>query len=264
MLLPRLFVIGAPNADVDIECDLLGWPPDGPKLRLDYRQFSYAGKFVMTNTGKAVARDDGEVVAAVAFNEDRTDPDTLWLRYVTVRQDRRGEGIGPRLCRFVRDRAIERGYDRLRIAVNNPFAYEALYRSGFGYTGEQTGIAELVLEYPRYSVRDDDGELRADRSDRNADESRDDRGSRDADRGGRDADADRGDGNYGSDRGDRDADADRGERDADEDHADGTARERYQAGLEAFRERDLSVEEETFLESRRGRDPPDPAGEANV
>jgi GNAT superfamily N-acetyltransferase len=143
-----------------MEIELLGWPPDGPTLRLDHRRFGYAGKFVMSNTGKAVVReerggdgnedgDEGEgVIAAVAFNEDRTDPDALWLRYVTVREDRRGEGIGPRLLEFVRDRALERGYERVRIAVNNPFAYEACYRAGFGYTGRRTGIAELVLEHP--------------------------------------------------------------------------------------------------------------------
>ncbi len=130
-----------------MEYELLGWPPDGPKLRLDYERFSYAGKFVMSSTGKAVARTDGDVVAAVAFNEDRTDETTLWLRYITVRADRRGEGIGPRLAAFARDRALERGYDHVRIAVNNVFAYEALYRAGFGYTGETTGIAELILEY---------------------------------------------------------------------------------------------------------------------
>ncbi|WP_222919748.1 GNAT family N-acetyltransferase [Natrinema sp. SYSU A 869] len=179
-----------------MEYELLEWPPDGPKLRLDYKRFSYAGKFVMTNTGKAVARAaDGRIVAAVAFNVDRTDEDTLWLRYVTVDRERRGEGIGPRLCRLVRDRAIERGYDRLRIAVNNPFAYEALYRTGFSYTGETTGIAELILEYPAPT-----------------------------------------------------ADAD----------TDWDVRERYQAGLAEFRDRDLSEEETEFLESRRDSEPPAP------
>ncbi|QLK25764.1 GNAT family N-acetyltransferase [Natrinema zhouii] len=181
-----------------MEYELLGWPPDGPKLRLDHERFSYAGKFVMTNTGKAVARaPDGRIVAAVAFNEDRTDADTLWLRYVTVDRELRGEGIGPRLCRLVRDRAVERGYDRLRIAVNNPFAYEALYRTGFSYTGETTGIAELILEYPTP---------------------------------------------------------------ADESPADDTRwddRERYQAGLEEYRDRDLSEAEDAFLESRRDSGPPD-------
>ncbi|MFB6108669.1 MAG: GNAT family N-acetyltransferase [Haloplanus sp.] len=141
-----------------MEFVVLGWPPDGPTLRLDYRRFAYAGKFVMTATGKAVARDPTEAVpegeydeavhAAVAFNEDRTDETTLWVRYVTVRADRRGEGLGPRLLAFVADRAARRGYDRVRIAVNNPFAYQAAFRAGFGFTGEETGIAELVCERP--------------------------------------------------------------------------------------------------------------------
>ncbi|MFB6166592.1 MAG: GNAT family N-acetyltransferase [Haloarculaceae archaeon] len=131
-----------------MEYAILGWPPDGPTLDLDHERFAYAGKFVMSSTGKAVAREDGDLVAAVAFNEDRTDADALWLRYVTVRADRRGDGIGPRLCRTVVDAALDRGYDRIRIAVNNSFAYEALHKVGFGFTGEETGIAELVLEYP--------------------------------------------------------------------------------------------------------------------
>jgi GNAT superfamily N-acetyltransferase len=162
-----------------MEFAVLGRPPDGPRLRLDYRRFAYAGKFVTGAYGVAVARgsppadsatDDADlpplpegldpsafvdgVVAAVAFGEDRTDAATLWLRYVTVRRDRRGEGVGPRLCSFLARRAREWGYDRLRIAVNNPFAYEALHRAGFGFTGETTGLAELVLERPAPSDAD--------------------------------------------------------------------------------------------------------------
>jgi GNAT superfamily N-acetyltransferase len=153
-----------------VEYDLLGWPDEGPRLALDYRAFSYAGKFVVTNTGKAIALDptadhpsaDGPppadvadavdpedpVVGAVAFNEDRTDGAVWWLRYVTVRADRRGEGIGPRLVAFTVDRLRDRGAAEIRIAVNNPYAYEALYRAGFAFTGEETGIAELVLASP--------------------------------------------------------------------------------------------------------------------
>ncbi len=156
-----------------VEYELIGWPADGPTLRLDHERFAYAGKFVMSSTGKAVARDGGDVVAAVAFNADRTDEDVLWLRYVTVRADRRGDGLGPRLCELVRDRARERGYERLRIAVNNPFAYEALHRVGFGFTGEETGIAELVLEYPAPEDADEryvDGLDRYDDRDLTADE----------------------------------------------------------------------------------------------
>jgi len=129
-----------------MEFELLGWPPDGPTLRLDHEAFAYAGKFVMSSTGKAVARDGG-LVGAVAFNRDRTDDRRCWLRYVTVRRDRRGEGIGPRLLRFVGERALDRGYTSVRIGANNPFAYEACYRAGFVFTGEETGIAELVLAY---------------------------------------------------------------------------------------------------------------------
>ncbi|WP_372909897.1 GNAT family N-acetyltransferase [Salinigranum sp.] len=154
-----------------MEYAFLGWHDghggggeDGSRLRLDYRGFAYAGKFVTSSTGVAVVRDptdpldvdvgvdgppqigDPTVVAAVAFNEDRTDAETLWLRYVTVRTDRRGEELGPRLVAFVCDRARERGYERCRIAVNNVFSYEALSKVGFAYTGRETGLAELVLD----------------------------------------------------------------------------------------------------------------------
>ncbi|WP_254537960.1 GNAT family N-acetyltransferase [Halomarina litorea] len=147
--------------------ELLGWPDDGVTLRLDHERFAYAGKFVMSSTGKAVAVEGDTVsafpdaregyaegvLAAVAFNEDRTDPDTLWLRYVTVRADRRGEGIGSRFVAFVTRRAHEAGYERVRIAVNNPYSYEALSKAGFGFSGRETGIAELVMEHPSDGAR---------------------------------------------------------------------------------------------------------------
>jgi GNAT superfamily N-acetyltransferase len=201
-----------------MEFELLGWPADGPTLRLDYEQFSYAGKFVMSATGKAVVRNgnsdspgwtegedsggptgadgsdgtrggDGEydtdVLGAVAFDADRTDGTTLRCRYITVRRDHRGEGLGPRLLRFVADRALDRGYDRVSIAVNNPYAYEAAYRAGFAYTGDRTGLAELLCATP----------------------------------------------------------------------PEDAGRERYQAGLDHYRERDLTPEEEAFLAARD--DPPE-------
>ncbi|WP_135663402.1 GNAT family N-acetyltransferase [Halorhabdus rudnickae] len=128
-----------------MEYTLLGWPEDGPTLDLDHERFAYAGKFVISSTGKAVARDGDETVAAAAFDPDRTDGDCLRIRYVTVRLDRRGKGIGSSLLRFVVERARERGYDEVKAGVNNPIAYEAFYRAGLAYTGERTGLAELVL-----------------------------------------------------------------------------------------------------------------------
>ncbi|MDH5021254.1 GNAT family N-acetyltransferase [Halobacterium rubrum] len=185
---------------------VLGDADDGPTLLLDWESFSYAGKFVMSNTGKAIAyegrpldeRDDDwppdaratddsveDVVGAVSFNEDRTDAEAAWLRYVTVREDRRGDGVGARLCALAAAHLLT-DHERVRIAVNNPFAYEALHKAGFGFTGEETGLAELVLERP---------------------------------------------------------------------HPDREAA--YQDGLDRYRERDLSPEEEQFLDSRLGASPPD-------
>ena len=153
---------------------LLGWPPDGPTLRLDYRRFAYAGKFVLGSTGTAVVREgervggeyDEGVLAAASFDPDRTDDTRLCIRYVTVRDDRRGEGLGARLLAFVADRAADRGYDRVRIAVNNPAAYVAAHRAGFAFTGEETGLAELVCERPAARPADRDGDRYRDGLDR--------------------------------------------------------------------------------------------------
>jgi len=182
-----------------MEFVVLGWPDDEPRLRLDYRRFAYAGKFVTGRLGIAVVRNpagddadcvgvvanhtanaavnspptpasherssaslsalpDGlteadfadDILAAVGFNADRTERETLWLRYLTVRRDCRGSGheLGPRLAAFITSRAADQGYRCARIAVNNVFSYRALYKAGFAYTGRQTGVAELVLERP--------------------------------------------------------------------------------------------------------------------
>jgi GNAT superfamily N-acetyltransferase len=129
-------------------------------MRLNHEEFAYAGKFVLPSGKAVVADESGEldipdpqqgyskgVLAAAALSDDRTDG-SLWIRYISVRADIRGEQLGARLCAFVRDRAIRRGHETVRIAVNNPYAYEALYKSGFGFTGRETGLAELVLEHP--------------------------------------------------------------------------------------------------------------------
>jgi GNAT superfamily N-acetyltransferase len=151
---------------------VLGWPSDGPRLRLHHERYAYAGKFVTGRTGVAVALPDGvpaasvptdaggyaEPVAAASFDEDRTDASTLVVRYVTVRADRRGEGVGPRLLAVVAAAGAERGHDRVRIATNNPFAFEAAHRAGFAWTGRETGLAELVCERPAARPADVDPE----------------------------------------------------------------------------------------------------------
>jgi len=54
----------------------------------------------------------------------------------------------------------------VKIAVNNPFAYEACYRAGFAFTGETTGIAELVLAWTPGSDADEDSDSYGDGLDR--------------------------------------------------------------------------------------------------
>ncbi|MFB6082328.1 MAG: GNAT family N-acetyltransferase [Halanaeroarchaeum sp.] len=126
---------------------VLGWPADGPTLDLDWRRFAYAGKFVMSNTGKAVARRDGEVVGAIAFNADRSDERRAWIRYVTVAKGARGEGIGTALTEYTADRLLER-FDVVRAAANNPYSFESFVKAGFGFIGETAGDDGLVLERP--------------------------------------------------------------------------------------------------------------------
>ena len=221
-----------------MEYSVCGWPEDEPTLRLDYRRFSYAGKFVTGSYGIAVVRGETPIehrspgaasdptdipesaelpdlpdglsesdfvegiLAAVAFNADRTDAETLWLRYLTVRRDLRGSGrqLGPRLAAFTIARAARKGYTTARIAVNNVFSYQALYKAGFSYTGRQTGLAELILDRPIDSPTD---------------------------------------------------------RPIDEPAAAPTAM--YQQGLDEFREREgLSDAERSYLAAREGADPPEP------
>ncbi|WP_460918871.1 GNAT family N-acetyltransferase [Salinarchaeum chitinilyticum] len=155
-----------------MELHLLGWASDSPRVTLDHERFAYAGNFATGRTGIAVAVDDevevvvpadedwspssDDVLAAASFDEDRAAENALRIRYVSVREDRRGEGLGPALLAYVTDRAIERGFDRVRIGVNNPIAYQACYRAGFAFTGEESGMGELVLEAPAKEGRSTD------------------------------------------------------------------------------------------------------------
>ena len=168
-----------------MEFTVVGGSDGGATLRLDYRAFAYAGKFAVGSTDKAALyTPDGspaapewvpdqplpegldpdafqrDVIAAVSFSADRTDPDRCRLRYITVHAACRGAGVGPELIARTVAWLADTGYDRVRIAVNNPFAYEACYKCGFAYTGETTGLAELELERPTdrpAAARDDRG-----------------------------------------------------------------------------------------------------------
>lgn len=137
-----------------MEYDLLGMPSEGPTLELDHEEFAYAGKFVMSRTGKAVIRDNGATIGATAFDADHADQSIGHIRYITVKRSRQGEGIGPRLLRFTAE-IMSEYFESTEIAVNNPIAYQACYRAGFRYTGQQTGLAELTLEYAPGRVVDE-------------------------------------------------------------------------------------------------------------
>jgi GNAT superfamily N-acetyltransferase len=115
-------------------------------LELDEDRFAYAGKFRVSG-GKAVTRERDEIVAALSFSHDRADSEAVRVRYFAVRVDRRGKGIGSELLDYVAERLLER-YDRVRISVNNPFSYVAARKAGFGWTGDETGIAEILMERP--------------------------------------------------------------------------------------------------------------------
>ncbi|MDZ7688002.1 MAG: GNAT family N-acetyltransferase [Halobacteriales archaeon] len=126
------------------ENEIVGW--SDATLELDEDDFAYAGKFRVPS-GKAVTRDGDETVAVLSFSHDRADPDAVRVRYISVREDRRGEGVGSALLKYAADRLLER-HGAVRISVNNPFSYESARKAGFGWTGEESGLAELVMKRP--------------------------------------------------------------------------------------------------------------------
>ena len=135
----------------EYEHEVVGW--SDAALELGVEEFVYAGKF-RVSSGKAVTRsEDDSIVAALSFSPDRADDEAVRVRYITVRSDLRGEGVGSELLEHVADRLLER-YGDVRISVNNPFSYGAARKAGFGWTGEKTGLAELVMEKPRPCDRD--------------------------------------------------------------------------------------------------------------
>tara|TARA_Y100000996_G_scaffold398933_1_gene367464 strand:- start:3216 stop:3755 length:540 start_codon:yes stop_codon:yes gene_type:complete len=139
--------------DEKIRYSTLGDIEGGPSVFLERDKFSYAGKFVGKGTGKILAKNGEKIIAALSFSGDRNDKEVIWIRYVVVEKNLRGRGIGPKLLSY----AVESFVGRVRlvkIATNNIFAYRALYKSGFEYTGKKTGILELVLECPRAQTQE--------------------------------------------------------------------------------------------------------------
>lgn len=134
---------------MDFRYEFLGWPDDDPTIDISHERFAYAGKFILPDTGKAIVRSSQlgshSIKGAVAFNDDRGVPDAARVRYITVSESARGRRLGPKLALFIQDQIIGQQYSLVRIAVNNPIAYEAMYRAGFYYTGETRQLNEVVL-----------------------------------------------------------------------------------------------------------------------
>lgn len=127
-----------------LEHEVIGW--SDTSLELD-DSFAYAGKFRVPS-GKVVTRDnDGETVAALSFSPDRADEEGVRVRYFAVRKERQGEGIGSALLGYAADCLLDR-YETVRVSVNNPYSYEAAVKAGFGWTGDTSGLAELVMRRP--------------------------------------------------------------------------------------------------------------------
>lgn len=140
-------VLATRYTSVSVHVEFRGSPAGGPAVSLDHTEFRYAGKFQMTTTGKALLIDSNSCIAITAFSTDRSCDNRIWLRYVSVHDDYQARGVGPRFLRTTTTTLLDQ-VKSIRIAVNNPFAYVAAYKAGFVYTGEQTGIAELLLDHP--------------------------------------------------------------------------------------------------------------------
>jgi GNAT superfamily N-acetyltransferase len=135
-----------------VEYALLAGPTGDATLDLDHREVPLAGDFVQPR-GVAVARapergDSDGIVAAAGFDPDRTTPDVVRIRAITVRADRQGEGIGSRLAAFTRAALHAEGWGRVLIGVATPVAYHALHKAGFADPGTTTGLRERVLVHP--------------------------------------------------------------------------------------------------------------------
>jgi len=67
-----------------MEFALLGWAEADPTVRLDYRRFSYAGKFVTGGTGVAVIRGENDGSATATGDNSIETTRTRWRRCPTA------------------------------------------------------------------------------------------------------------------------------------------------------------------------------------
>ena len=122
---------------------------------LDHEEFSYAGKFRLP-TNKVVAREcDGDIVGVLSYDEERGSEATR-IRYLSVRSDRQQQGVAADLVEEATDRLLD-DYPAVRISVNNPYAYGAVHRAGFGYTGDTGPQQEVVMQRPHETGRYEEG-----------------------------------------------------------------------------------------------------------
>ncbi len=128
---------------------------EATSIVLPQEEFAYAGQYRMQRYGKAVLtrRPDlptaaAAIIAALTTDRHRVHHDRLVVRTIDVRRAERGNGWGPLLLRSVLPAVATAGYTTVQINVNNPFAYIAACKAGFGWTGRTTGLAELMMTRP--------------------------------------------------------------------------------------------------------------------
>ena len=124
-------------------------------LDLPQEEFAYAGQYRMQRYGKAILTRRPErptaaaaIIAALTTDRHRIHHDRMVVRTIDVRRAERGNGWGPLLLRSVAHAYSTAGFDTVQINTNNPFAYIAACKAGFGWTGRTTGLAELIMTRP--------------------------------------------------------------------------------------------------------------------
>lgn len=123
-------------------------PGDDPDVELDHGRFPYAGKLTTRDVGLILGRDRGEVVAAASYSIDRTDEDRCVIRYIAVRRDRQGEGLGTELLAATPGILFDRRFDSIKMAARSPYALVAAVRAGFCVIEERAPDGSPFVSYP--------------------------------------------------------------------------------------------------------------------